>query len=445
MISNDTIYALSSAPGRAGIAVVRVSGAASQRLCEMLTGRALLLDRTARVARLSDPADGHHLDTALVIGFAGPNSSTGEDVVELHVHGGRAVVDAAFAAISSTGLARMAEPGEFTRRAFENGRLDLTEVEGLADLIDAETEAQRRQALRQFEGALSALYLDWRDRLIWALAHLEAGIDFIDEGDVPNEVAAAVRPSLDALIDEMAAHLDDARRGEILREGFSIAIIGPPNAGKSSVLNHLAQRDAAIVSSTAGTTRDVIEVRLDLAGYAVSIADTAGLRSDDGVDEVEAEGIRRAKAVAAAADLRLGVVDGSEADVAETAASLGAEILLANKSDIAGWRLPNGTGDQKVFAVSAREGTGFRDVLVYLSQYVERVAGSTGGVTATRLRHREAVQSAIDALRRAQTVPSVELACEEVRHAAFALGRVTGAVDVEDILDVIFRDFCIGK
>ncbi len=454
MISNDTIYALSSAAGRAGIAVVRLSGPAAGAVLTALTGqpgqtgqpgRPGQLDRVARVRALRHPAEGGHLDTALVLGFAGPNSVTGEDVVELHVHGGRAVVEAVLDGIAATGMARMAEAGEFTRRAFDAGKLDLTEVEGLADLIDAETEAQRRQALGQFGGALGALYGGWRERLVGALAHLEAGIDFIDEDDVPVAVDQAVRPVIEGLIGDMAAHLDDARRGEILRDGVAIAIVGPPNAGKSSVLNELARRDVAIVGTTAGTTRDVIQVNLDLGGYAVILFDTAGLRAEAGADEVEIEGMRRARAVADAADLRLCVIDGTDPDAASAIAGLPYDLLLVNKADLDGWRLPEGVGSEGTYAVSARTGTGFSDVLARVAQIVARLAGTHVGPVLTRTRHRQAISTALEALRRSQTAGAVELAAEDLRQAATLLGQVVGAVDVEDLLDVMFRDFCIGK
>src|SRR5690606_16468341 len=294
-----TIFALASAAGRAGVAVVRLSGSTASRALETLSSQPLPSPRRASLRRLHDSA-GERLDDALVLWFPAPHSYTGEDVVELHLHGGRAVVRDVLEALAAVPGLRPAEPGEFTRRAFDNGKLDLAEVEGLADLIDAETAGQRRQALRQLDGGLSALGEGWRARLVRILAQLEADIDFPDE-DLPERVAAAVAPGIEELANEMRRHLDDGRRGEILREGFHIAIIGPPNAGKSSLLNWLAQRDAAIVSDTAGTTRDVVEVRLDLGGWPVIVADTAGLRET--AETVEREGIRRARARAEAADL----------------------------------------------------------------------------------------------------------------------------------------------
>ena len=444
MISNETIYALSSAPGKAGVAVIRLSGPGAAAVAAALAGEPVALDRRARLRQLRHPQDGRTLDTALVLGFAGPASFTGEDVVELHVHGGRAVLEAVLDGIAATGKARTAAAGEFTRRAFDAGKLDLTEVEGLADLVDAETEAQRRQALRQMSGALGGLYTGWRTRLVAAMAHFEAGIDFIDEGDVPAEVAAAVRPEIEALITEMRVHLDDARRGEILRDGYSIAIIGPPNAGKSSVLNYLAGRDAAIVSTQAGTTRDVVEVRLDLGGYPVVVADTAGLRDCAG-DDIEAEGMRRARLAADAADLRLLVLDGAVKEAESGLRDVAYDRILVNKSDLSGWAIPAWAEGPCTHAVSARTGTGFTEILEHIRAILAEFRLEEAGPPLTRTRHREAIEGAIQALERSLSASGMELAAEELRSGASVLARVVGAVDVEDLLDVIFRDFCIGK
>jgi tRNA modification GTPase len=306
----ETIYALSSAGGRAGVAVIRVSGPRVIKVIEALTGRAAPRPREAALRALVDPASGVALDRALVLFFRGPESFTGEDVAEFHVHGGRAVVASVLGALGGIEGLRTALPGEFTRRAFENDKLDLTEAEGLGDLIDAETEGQRRQALRQMEGALGRLYEGWRQRLIRVLAHAEADIDFADE-DLPDELTATLGPKIGALAAEIQTHLDDGHRGERLRDGVEVAIIGPPNVGKSSLLNRLAGREAAIVSDEAGTTRDVLEVRLDLGGVPVTLADTAGLREAEG--RVEREGISRARARAESADLRLVMVAGGSA------------------------------------------------------------------------------------------------------------------------------------
>ncbi|MBP2293883.1 tRNA uridine-5-carboxymethylaminomethyl(34) synthesis GTPase MnmE [Azospirillum rugosum] len=441
-----TIFALATAPGRAGVAVVRVSGPASGDALAALTAKALPRPREATLVKLRDPTSGEVLDDALVLYFIAPRSFTGEDVVELHLHGGRAVVAGVVEALGALPGLRVAEPGEFTRRAFENGKLDLTEAEAVADLVDAETSAQRRQALRQMEGALGTLYDGWRDRLTRSLAHIEADIDFPDE-DLPSGVSDAARPVLATLAAEIDAHLDDNGRGERLREGLHIAIVGAPNAGKSSLLNALARREAAIVSARAGTTRDVIEVHLDLGGYPVVLADTAGLR-EAAADEVEEEGIRRARDRAARADVKVAVFDATALpalDPATVALVDGDTVVVLNKTDLSGDSGGIVVGGQSGLTVSARTGDGLAALEQRLTAFAaDRLAGS--GVPAlTRARHRSALEECRDALRRALGAPLPELMAEDVRLASRALGRITGRVDVEDLLDVIFRDFCIGK
>ncbi len=338
--TRDTIFAPATAAGRAGVAVIRISGPDAGATLRAVTGRPLPAPRHATRARMTDPDTGVTLDEGLVLWFPAPHSFTGEDVAELHVHGSRAVLAALTAALAARPGLRLAEPGEFTRRAFHEGKLDLAEVEGLADLIAAETEAQRRQALRQLEGELGRLTERWRARLLRALAHAEAEIDFPDE-DLPGGLIAALGPDLTALADEIDATLADQRRGERLRAGLSLAIIGPPNAGKSSLLNWLARREAAIVSATAGTTRDVIELQLDLGGYPVVVADTAGLRDlsaaagDDPHAAIEREGIARARARAAAADLKLLVLDASAVPDPAVLALIDRDtVVVLNKSDL---------------------------------------------------------------------------------------------------------------
>ncbi|WP_145683527.1 tRNA uridine-5-carboxymethylaminomethyl(34) synthesis GTPase MnmE [Azospirillum brasilense] len=440
-----TIFALATAPGRAGVAVVRVSGPASGDALAALTGKPLPTPRMATLVRLRDPRTGEALDDALVLRFTTPRSFTGEDVVELHLHGGRAVVAGVVEALSALPGLRVAEPGEFTRRAFENGKLDLTEAEAVADLVDAETSAQRRQALRQMEGALGTLYDGWRERLTRSLAHIEADIDFPDE-DLPSGVSDAARPVLDALAAEIDVHLDDRGRGERLREGLHIAIVGAPNAGKSSLLNALARREAAIVSARAGTTRDVIEVHLDLGGYPVVLADTAGLR-EAAADEIEEEGIRRALDRAARADVKVAVFDATALPALDpaTVALLDKDtVVVLNKTDVADAAVPT-VGGWEATTVSARTGAGLPELETRLTAFTaDRLAGS-GAPALTRARHRSALEECRDALRRALTAPLPELMAEDVRLASRALGRITGRVDVEDLLDVIFRDFCIGK
>jgi tRNA modification GTPase len=395
--------------------------------------------RRARRARLRDPTTGDDIDDGLALWFPAPRSVTGEDVAELHIHGSRAVIAALVTALRRLGL-RLAEPGEFTRRAFANGKLDLVQAEAIADLIAAETEAQRRQALRQLGGHLGAVYRGWSARLLRAVAHLEAAIDFPDE-DLPPQVEATVEGEIAALAGEIAAHLADGRRGERLRDGIAIAIVGPPNAGKSSLLNMLAQREAAITSPVAGTTRDVIEVAIDLAGYPVVLADTAGLR--DSADSIEREGLRRALARAEAAELRLFVFDARRPrDAAGAASWPGTDTLLvANKIDLVTDRadLPSGA-----LPVSALNGDG---IAALVAAATERVAAGydLAAPALTRERHRAALDDALAALRRAQQALLPELRAEDLRLAWRSLGRITGAVDVEDLLDVIFADFCIGK
>lgn len=394
--------------------------------------------RTARHVRLCDPESREEIDDGIALWFPGPHSVTGEDVAELQVHGSRAVLAALIAALGRLGL-RLAEPGEFTRRAFLRGKFDLTQAEAIADLVSAETEAQLRQARRQLDGELGAIYRGWSRRLLRLLAHLEAAIDFPDE-DLPPAIEAEAGQETNRIVAEIASHLADGRRGERLRDGIAVAIVGPPNAGKSSLLNRLARREAAITSPIAGTTRDVVEVAIDLAGYPVVLADTAGLR--ESADTIEQEGLRRALARAEAAELRLFVFDAAHPeDAAGAAAWPGRDTLLvANKIDMA----PKAGLPEGAFAVSALTGEGIATLIETLSG---RIAADfdLAAPTLTRARHRAALEEARDALRRAIAAPLLELRAEDLRLAWRSLGRITGQVDVEDLLDVIFADFCIGK
>jgi tRNA modification GTPase len=446
MRADDTIFALASAPGRAGVAVLRLSGPGAGNALHSLTGK-VPPPRVAQRARFRDPGDGEAIDDGLALFFPAPRSFTGEEVAELHVHGSRAVVAALVEALARLPGLRPAEPGEFTRRAFENGKLDLTAAEGLADLVAAETSAQRRQALRQLEGELGRLYESWRERLLRALAYVEAEIDFPEEG-LPSEIWARVRAEAQALRREIAAHLADDRRGERLREGVSVAIIGPPNAGKSSLMNALARRDVAITSATAGTTRDVIEVALDLEGYPVVLADTAGLR--EAADAIEEEGVRRARARAAAADFRLVVVDATRPEEARSLGRLAAgdALVVANKIDLgpadaARWADALGAGP--ALRLSLLTGQGIADLLARLAAEMKMRLDPGGAAVITRARHRAALADAAAALDRFAIATLPELAAEDLRATTRALGRITGRVDVEDMLDIIFREFCIGK
>lgn len=438
----DTIFALASGAGRAGVAIYRISGPLAGEALRALGGKPLPPERLASRVLLSH--GGEVIDDGLALWFPGPRSFTGEDVVELHIHGGRAVAQAVADALLALGL-RPAEAGEFSRRAFLNDKMDLTKAEAIADLVDAETAAQRRQALRQMDGALARLTEEWRGRLVRALALLEAVIDFSDEG-VPDELIGEVGEAVSALAAEMRRSLADGGRGERLRDGIHIAILGAPNAGKSSLLNRIAGREAAIVSAAAGTTRDVIEVHLDLGGWPVVLADTAGLR--EAAEEVEAEGIRRALARAEAADLCLAVFDATalpHLDGPTLAMVDEGALVVVNKTDAARTDLPEGIGGRPVLALSARTGVGI-DVL--LGQLEAEVASrfAVGEAPAlTRARHRAAVEECLGHLSRFDPGSEVELAAEDLRLAARALGRITGRVDVEELLDVVFREFCIGK
>jgi tRNA modification GTPase len=443
---SDTIFALATAPGRAGVAVVRVSGPGAATMLAAMTG-APPEHRRAVHRRFRDPTSGAIIDDGIALYFRGPESLTGEDVVELQLHGGRAVLDTVFAALSLRDGFRQAEPGEFTRRAFLNGKLDLTSAEAIADLVAAETDAQRRQALRQLAGEFGRLCEDWRGRLIRAQARLEAEIDFPDE-DLPPEQWNAARRELQALRDEIAAHLADGHRGERLREGVSVAILGPPNAGKSSLINALAKRDVAITSAVAGTTRDVIEVALDLGGYPVVLADTAGLR--EGRDEIEAEGVRRARARAESADLRLIVLDAGRPDEAESVRGLVDEhsIVVANKIDrvpetLVAWADRVGRAPALRFSVAT--GEGIAALLEVLTRAVGDLLAPSAAPLVTRARHRRGLEDTVAALDRFREARLPELAAEDLRMAARALGRITGRVDVEDMLDALFGEFCIGK
>jgi tRNA modification GTPase len=452
MSGNDTIFALSSGPPPAAIAVVRISGPNARFALETFIRR-LPEPRRATLARLRDPMTSAVLDEALVLWLPGPGSETGEDMVELHLHGGRAVIAATLAALARIKGFRPAGPGEFTRRALENGRLDLTAVEGLADLIFAETEAQRGQAMRQLQGALGARVEDWRRRLIEGMALVEARIDFSDEADVPEGLLAPALATARALREEIFAALADDRRGERLREGLTIAIAGPPNAGKSSLLNRIARREAAIVSPYPGTTRDVIEVHLDLDGYPATVLDTAGIREPE--HPVEQEGVRRALARAQAADLVLWVIDASREGGAAQPLPPGnanAVWMVRNKLDLLDADAkPSAVMDRsgrRTFAISAQTGAGIDALVAALAEYAGQVFVRAEPSIVTRARHRAALTETVEALERAIEQGSrgqEDLVAEELRLAARRLGRITGRVDVEDILDVVFRDFCIGK
>lgn len=431
-MTTDTIFALASGAGRAAVAVMRLSGPWAGPVLAALAG-GLPPPRLASLRRLRHA--GEVLDQALVLWFPGPASYTGEDSAELHLHGGPAVLAAVADALVTLG-ARPAEPGEFTRRAFTHGKLDLTAAEGIADLIAAETEAQRRQALRQAGGALARRQREWAERLTRLLARQEAFIEFEDE-DLPAGLDDAVAREAAELRAELAAEIAGAAQGEALREGLRVAIMGAPNAGKSSLLNALLGREAAITSPQAGTTRDVVEARLIIAGVPVVLADTAGLRETG--DAIEAEGVRRARAQGAAAELVLAVFAADTAPDAETLALVEAgAVAVVNKADLMEPAWPG-------LAVSAHTGQGMAALRAALEAAVRARAALSDQAGLTRPRHRAALAATVAALEGLDATPLPELRAEALRAALRALGRLTGAVGVEAVLDLVFSEFCIGK
>ena len=440
MPDHDTIFALATPRGRGAIAIIRLSGPAAGAALHSLSGT-LPPARQARLTTLRDPATGEALDEALVLWFPGPHSFSGEDIAELHCHGGPAVLSALLGVLSALPGLRPAEPGEYTRRAFLNGRLDLTAVEGLSDLIAAETAAQRRQALRQLDGALATLIESWRTRLTAIMAGLEAEIDFPDEELEAERTTETARP-LHGLQEEIAGHLAQSTRGTRMRDGYRVALVGAPNVGKSSLLNALAKREVAIVTDEPGTTRDLLELHLDLGGYPVILTDMAGLRRDP--DRIEAIGIARARARAVESELRLLLTDSPEPLPSDIAAlTLPGDLLVRTKSDLR----PVATQPGE-FSISALTGEGLSALLSEIESRATQALGSGESPAFTRLRHRTALVEADLALARAMdhwdTAPP-ELVAEDLRLAARALGRITGRIDVEDVLDVVFAEFCIGK
>ena len=437
----DTILALATGSLHAATAMIRISGNGASRTANIL-GFRLQQQRLASVAILKDGE--RKLDEALVIFFKGPKSYTGEDVMELHVHGGRAVIEAVINILQKQEGFRIAEPGEFTKRAVLNGKMDLTKAEGINDLIQAETEAQRVQSFAQVDGALSEIASSWRDKAIKIAAHIEAYIDFPDE-EVPESTLTGLDDEMSGLIRDIEKGLNDGRRGEILREGFRMAVIGPPNAGKSTLVNWLSKRPVSITSEQPGTTRDVLEACLDLDGYPVIIADTAGLRAS--TDSIENEGIKRAQEWAKTANSRLILLEPStEADFLERLKpNPEYDLVVLNKIDL----LPTDLKKKETLAISLKDEIGLDKLLSGLKKIVsKRIAGQEPAVI-TRARHREALQSSLNSMRSAKTAlllgEEPEIVAEELRAATKSLGRVVGAVDVEDLLDIVFGDFCIGK
>lgn len=448
--SRETIFAMSSGAGRAGIAIYRMSGPRVKEITRALCN-GLPDPRRASLRGLCDPESGQLIDRGLVIWNPSPNSYTGEDVTEFHTHGGLAVGASLTNVLSRFTGCRPAEAGEFSRRAFENGRLDLAEVEGIADLVEAETEFQRRQAVRQMGGAQSQLYESWRTRLLHALALVEAGIDFPEEDDLASEdFTGPVRKDISQLVEEISMHLDDQHRGERLRDGVQVVIAGPPNAGKSTLLNALARRDAAIISKVAGTTRDIIRVDLDLGGYPVTLVDTAGLR--DARDEVEQEGVRRAISAIEQADIVLYLDDapGPDGGPAGKTTDAPAQLLIRSKYDEISNVPPVGISIQagsECLDLSVHRDWNIDTLESWLQDRAASLCGTGGSVGITRARHRHALQSTRESLGNFLDIGAqpAEISAENLRRAAFDLGRITGRVDVEDLLDIVFSQLCIGK
>lgn len=443
----QTIFAPATAPGRAGVAVVRLSGPRALAALAALTGRGAWEPRRMEFVRFADPESGEAIDRGLAVAFPAPASFTGEDVAELHVHGAAAVLAKLTATLARLPGLRWAEPGEFSRRAFDNGKIDLTAAEGLADLIAAETESQRRQALTQMDGALAARLEGLRGRAIAALAFVEAVIDFPDD-ELPEDTRDRGIGMIRDLRAEVAALAETASRGARVRQGASVAVVGAPNAGKSSLVNRLAGWEVAIVSPEAGTTRDRVSVDLALGGQALTVTDTAGLREAEGL--VEAEGIRRAERAVAAADVRIAVFAAdlwpAPQDPTWRWVDSGT-LVVVNKSDLGFELAPPPAGCPAPLAISAITGEGADALLAALRAKVEAVAATAAGEGAplTRERHRALAEAALAALDRALAAPDLELQAEDLRLAARELGRMTGRIDVEDVLDRIFSEFCIGK
>ncbi|KAI7889445.1 tRNA modification GTPase TrmE [Mucor mucedo] len=457
----QTIYALSSSPGKAGVAVVRISGkSAKEAINKMTLAPGGITDpRKAYFRRIRHPFSGEVLDRALVLWFPGPHSFTGEDSVELQIHGGNAVVKSVLGALHEMTDFRMAEQGEFARRAFDNDKLDLTELEGLADLLNAETEVQRRLALRQAEGGLRVPYENWREKIVKCMATTEAVIDFGEDENIEEGVMDQVVADVIELRNLIAGHLDDSHVGEIVRNGIQVAIVGPPNAGKSTLLNRLAKREAAIVSDIPGTTRDVVEVKLNLGGYPVVVCDTAGLR--ESTDLIELEGIKRAKSRILSSDIKIcllsldgdATIDPIVKDIIDkdTYVILNKEDAAKNTKDIANMvtRIEKETSAKKVWTMSCTTGQGVDKFLTQMINILKNKFDSSIGnpVLITQARHREHLEECVASLNTFLNMPDedIVLSAEELRQAANALGRITGRVDVEDVLDVLFGQFCIGK
>ena len=444
----QTIYALSTVYGKSGVAVVRVSGDNALEAIRLMTDIKVenIKPRYAYFCRLQSALDGRLLDKCLVLYFRGPNSFNGEDIVEFQIHGSRAVISGVLDSLASIKDFRLAEPGEFSKRAFYHGKMDLTEAEGLADLIDAETTEQQKYAIRQMDGELKELYSGWRNELVKVLAHLEAFIDFPDE-DIPSSIMSDMKNTVFKVENSIVEHLKCDNIGERLREGFRVVIVGPPNAGKSSLLNAVAKREAVIVSDIAGTTRDAIDIHLDLGGYPVMFTDTAGLREAE--EEIEKKGIALAYEKIKNADLVICLFDASKDSVQifdNLKKSLKDNTLfIANKCDKLTFEQCSELQKSGCICISAKEKQGVEAVLFAVSEQIKQRFTSNSNLLITRKRYREALQDVVENLENFSFDKEIELTAEDIRLAARALGKITGQVEVDEILDRIFGDFCIGK
>lgn len=447
-MDNRTIYALSTVFGKSGVAVIRISGSDALKVVSAMTELNVgkLRPRYAYFTSLRHTATGEVLDKMLLLWFKAPYSFTGEDVVELQIHGSKAVIAAVMDSLSRLENFRLAEPGEFSKRAFYNRKMDLTEAEGLADLIDAETAEQQKYAIRQMEGSLKNLYDGWREILLKILSHLEAYIDFPDE-DIPTDITSEMQNTVFKLSEDICAHLREGSAGERLREGFRVVIVGPPNAGKSSLLNTVVRREAVIVSDIAGTTRDAVDIHLDLGGYPVIFTDTAGLRETDEV--IEQKGIEIARGKIADADLVICLFDASKDSVQlfdNIVNSFKNKVLLvANKSDKLTSEQCSLLQEQGCLVISAHQRQSVSKLLQVVEEQIKSRFTSGSSLLITRSRYCEALQNACDCLRQFGFNKEIELTAEDIRLAARELGKITGRIEIDEILDKIFGSFCIGK
>lgn len=442
----QTIFALATAPIKSGVAIIRISGSNSLHILETLTGQGRLIPRVASLKKIYNPVTGEVIDEAVILYFAAPNSFTGEDVVELHIHGSRAVMSELLEVLSGFENTRLAEAGEFSKRAFENGKMDLTEAEGLADLIDAETKAQSRQAMRQKQGLLGTLYDSWRKELIAILANIEAYIDFPDES-IPDAIVHQIEGQVRGLLEQIGKHLNDNKRGEKLRCGINAVITGATNAGKSSLINILAKRDVAIVSDIAGTTRDSIEVHLDLGGYPLTLIDTAGLRENAGI--IETQGIKIALQKAADADINILLFDATILPhIDKNTFKLANEnsIIVINKIDsVENLQIPRVLEKYFPITISAKQQLGIGGLLKVLEEKTKNCLDISSDPVITRQRHRSLLLETNICLDNFSLDDELEIASENLRQAAVSLGKITGHINIEEILDNIFSNFCIGK